>query len=400
MRPSPPPVRGGITEAAPPVSAPVAHSVGIGMPKRSAEAEAAEAARPDAAAPTYAGTIADVQKMIADARAQAERPESSFLEEVKKGAPENVAAAEYRKQIMEERANSKQEAERQRHMRMAEFFARWGSTPGPTLAAGLKALEKSIPDMITDEKEQKKARRELDKVQFDIDNSIRMEELGFIKEARGLKEKARDRFMNLNERYAQILGAQQTAEIGAGATRYSAEKQLEAARIKAQEDAANRGESRKSREAQSAATRYAAAERQLEITEANISRARESETYRGALEAIQRAEMMPGVKDPQGKVDPSKIPEALRSQYDAARKLIEERNKEFDTRRARAQGLVSRAAAELGIESAEAAPAAGRTSAAPALPEGIPAGSRPIGKDRATGKTVYQTPDGKRLIEE
>lgn len=45
-------------------------------------------------------------------------------------------------------------------------------------------------------------------------------------------------------------------------------------------------------------------------------------------------------------------------------------------------------------------PADGQRGAAPALLEGITAGSRPIGADRASGKTVYQTPDGKKLIQE
>jgi hypothetical protein len=43
----------------------------------------------------------------------------------------------------------------------------------------------------------KKARRELDKAQYDIDNATRLEELGYIKDARALKEKAADRLKDL-----------------------------------------------------------------------------------------------------------------------------------------------------------------------------------------------------------
>jgi hypothetical protein len=32
------------------------------------------------------------------------------------------------------------------------------------------------------------------------------------------------------------------------------------------------------------------------------------------------------------------------------------------------------------------------------LPEGMPKGSKPIGKDKVTGKTVYEAPGGKRFI--
>jgi len=88
-------------------------------------------------------------------------------------------------------------------MRLAEFFASWGTTPGTTLVAGMTALKKSIPGMIEDEREVKKLRRESDKIMFDLDSAIRLEEQGYAKEARAQKEKAAERAMHLN----QYIGA-------------------------------------------------------------------------------------------------------------------------------------------------------------------------------------------------
>jgi len=115
--------------------------------------------------------------------AQANKSRADVIKEIKaeqeaSGIGENVGRQEYRSQMMAERANMKDEQERQRHMRLAEFFANWGSTPGPVLVAGMNALKQSIPNIISDEKEQKKARKEADKIIYDIDEATRLEKLG------------------------------------------------------------------------------------------------------------------------------------------------------------------------------------------------------------------------------
>ena len=129
------------------------------------------------------------------ASAQATRPTVDVLKDIQAerealGVGENVGRQEYRAQQMAERANMKDEQERQRNMRLAEFFASWGSTPGPTLVAGMNALKQSIPNFISDEKDAKKARKEADKIIYDIDEATRLEKLGMIDRATALKEKA------------------------------------------------------------------------------------------------------------------------------------------------------------------------------------------------------------------
>ena len=90
----------------------------------------------------------------------------------------NTAATEYRKSIMDQRASAKEEAKRLESMRLAEFFSTWGSTPGPTLVAGMQAAQKTIPNLIKDKDDQKKAKAELDKIIYNLDQASRLEKAG------------------------------------------------------------------------------------------------------------------------------------------------------------------------------------------------------------------------------
>ena len=374
--PAPAPARPAPARPAParPAAAPASEGITQAPPRGVGEGRLGSV-EAEGAAPAYTGALADIQRMVAAAGAEAGRTEDSFLADVKRGQPENVAAAEYRKQIMEERANAKGEAERQRHMRTAEFFARWGSTPGPTLAAGLKALEKSIPDMLSDEKEQKKARRELDKVQFDIDNSIRLEERGDMKEARALKEKARDRFMNLNERYAQILGAQQTAETSASASRYAADLRLKGDKITA------------------AASDRARAQRAGETADdkkyqrLQVSRDQENRVLNQIAtekdKEVHKADLRTAALREDGKV-----PAGMEQRVADAQRRIAEREADWDRRSKAAAGSVDEARRRVTGETAPAPAAAPAAAPAPATTAVSRADIEATA--RASGKTVAE----------
>jgi len=105
----------------------------------------------------------------------------------------NVAAQEMRAKVMDERANADDEAKRQRWMRAAQFFAKWGSTPGPVLVAGMNALNEKLPDIITDEQSYKKIKRDLDKGIYDLDQATRLEKMGYMKEASAEKKDIAER---------------------------------------------------------------------------------------------------------------------------------------------------------------------------------------------------------------
>jgi len=150
--------------------------------------------------------IAAMQMEAEKQTALADRNTAAIAAEIKAQAGPDVGRENYRKTVMAEKANLADEAYRQKQMRLAEFFASWGTTPGTTLVAGMTALKKSIPGMIEDEREVKKLRRESDKIMFDLDSAIRLEEQGYAKEARAQKEKAAERAMHLN----QYIGANAT----------------------------------------------------------------------------------------------------------------------------------------------------------------------------------------------
>ena len=190
-------------------------------------APAPVATTPTAPAPEPVDAFANAQKDQAAQQKVANTSLADLVAEDKAlrksmGVDTSPARETYRAEQMAERANLKDEAERQRQMRLAEFFASWGSTPGSTLAAGMNALKKSIPGMVDDQKEAKRLKRESDKILFDIDEATRLEELGFIDRATAKKEKASTHAQELNK---QILTAQ-TQRIGY-------EKQLEGTKITA-----------------------------------------------------------------------------------------------------------------------------------------------------------------------
>lgn len=181
-------------------------------------------------APTPQGIVPNVQKDLAEHQAVANKSIEDIMAERQAlreslGVGTNKPQEDFRASVMAERANLKDEAERQRNMRLAEFFASWGSTPGPVLVAGMSALKKSIPGMVEDQKEAKKLQRESDKILYDIDNATRLEKLGRIDEAVAIKEKAATHAQALNKDLLHYAGVVKTAEAhsaNAAATRDAA----------------------------------------------------------------------------------------------------------------------------------------------------------------------------------
>jgi hypothetical protein len=122
-----------------------------------------------------------------------------------RGLSNDEARQQYMKDAMAAKANLQAEGERTRNLRMAEFFATWGSTPGDTLAAGMTALKAKIPDMITDAKDQRKALAEANDLIYKIGEATRQEELGNWDKATKLKEDAAGRAEKFNERLSQYM---------------------------------------------------------------------------------------------------------------------------------------------------------------------------------------------------
>lgn len=213
-RPAPAAVKKGIMDAGANKPAPVATvKPGIAtVPVASADQAAAPAATPEdqaaaAASVRYGLPEWMMKEKLATEKGLAKTDKERFDEVVQgkkdAGLDTSEARQQYMTEAMAQKANLKDEADRQKYMRMAEFFASWGSTPGNTLVAGMTALKNKIPDMISDVRDQKKALAESNKLVYDLGEASRQEKLGNWDAAVKLKEAAAARAEKFNERLTQ-----------------------------------------------------------------------------------------------------------------------------------------------------------------------------------------------------
>jgi hypothetical protein len=137
----------------------------------------------------------EAKAALAKANTEADKSKKELYDEdleAKKalGLDQNEAQQAYMKRVMAQQSNIAADAEQKKYLRLAEFFASWGSTPGDTLVAGMKAVKAKIPDMIADIKEQRKAEAEADKVLYELGQAQRQEKLGNLDKAELKKTKA------------------------------------------------------------------------------------------------------------------------------------------------------------------------------------------------------------------
>ena len=198
---SPLPTRTGIATAPAPSESTIpgtSTTTNVPQTTKAAPAPSTTAAAP-APAPAPAGITSatrtgnpELDKYIAATLAEANKPEKTISEIAAERrayiGPDEFTPKE-RARLMAEKANAKEEATRQNWMRMAEFFATWGSTPGNSIAAGLTALKNKVPDFISDSKEQKKILRDIDASITGLDKAERLERAGEFDKAAELKQK-------------------------------------------------------------------------------------------------------------------------------------------------------------------------------------------------------------------
>lgn len=266
--------------------------------------------------------------------AQGARPITDFLKDIQTereamGVGENKARDEFRAQQMAERANMKDEQERQRNLRMAEFFASWGSTPGPVLVAGMNALKQSIPNIIADEKDAKKARKEADKIIYDIDEATRLEKLGMIDKATALKEKAAQNAEDYNKLLLTYQAHKESAAASIRGHELSKEGQIESALIRARQDTLNRSQEGLRREEDRKFGQYQAAVKQHDQIKEFVAKQESSDVHKDDLKKLERYTM--GAKDKMtGEVDESKINKEYKTPYAETKKRVEDRVKTWN----------------------------------------------------------------------
>jgi hypothetical protein len=212
--------------------APIAAADGIlgaGIPPKAPAQPAAPL--PVAQAVQSATELTPVMKAIAaEQQTKSSRPLSAYTQEVQdeyKAAGVAERDPKERANLMAERANADDEAKRKKYMRMAEFFASWGSTPGPTLVAGLQAFKEKVPMLINDMDKAKQVRMEINKSIAGLDEATRLEKKGYIDEGVKRRQKEADKMEALNLKVAEIQEQEAAAQRG--------EKRAEAASVRAGE---------------------------------------------------------------------------------------------------------------------------------------------------------------------
>jgi hypothetical protein len=141
----------------------------------------------------------------------------------------NEAILNRRSELMAQQSNTKDEARRQMNLRMADFFAHWGSTPGPVLQAGLQALTQTMPGLLEDKKDQEKLTRELSQAKFDLDWADHMEQKGDQEAAQARRDKVAHNLQHTEELQAaayhnfDLKMAEQAAQTGRSITEQNVE---------------------------------------------------------------------------------------------------------------------------------------------------------------------------------
>jgi hypothetical protein len=269
------------------------------------------------------------------ASAQANRPTADVVKDIKAerealGVGENVGRQEFRAQQMAERANMADEKERQRNMRMAEFFASWASTPGPVLVAGMNALKQSIPNLISDEKEAKKARKEADKIIYDIDEATRLEELGLHDKARARIDKAASHAEDYNKYLLTFQSARESDKRAEEVARITAKGHIDAAAMRNSSDRLGRLQAEALRNEDRIFGRYQAATKQYDSIKEFVAKQESSDTHKDDLKKLERYTM--GAKDKKtGEVNPEKINKEYKNAYAETLKRVEERKEAWNT---------------------------------------------------------------------
>jgi hypothetical protein len=274
-----------------------------------------------------APNIPDFMKAeYADTEKRMNAPLSSFMAERKAAMQEaGVADAaegqqQQRASLMAERANMKDEQERQRNMRLAEFFASWGSTPGPVLVAGLNAMQKTIPNIMADEKEQKKARKEIDKSIADLDNATRLEKRGEVDAAMALKLKAAEDMKALNGKFIDYQSRRESDISSAAASKYTADMHLRGEEIRASVARLDRAARRETDDDNKRFNAYSVAAQNEQRLIGKITDQANGAQYKKDIDDIKTAKM--AATDEKGNFDPAKIPAPLRPNFDAAQERI------------------------------------------------------------------------------
>jgi hypothetical protein len=290
-----------------------------------------------AAVDPLADSRATLKSLQADANKTQEQIYKENLAALKaQGLDTSEARDQYMKAQQAQRAETEKSFQNREYLRKAQFFAKWGSTPGNTLVAGMSALKETIPDVIQDATEKRAALQLADKAIYELGEAVRLEKLGMWEKAAAQKLKAAETAATLQGQLTQAaasirgheiskegtLGAaniraksdEVTTRMTSDATKYSADQRLQGDRVSAAASARATAEAAAGRlnKVQFEAINNAAGK--LSLLPSELEKAHNNNPdYADAVKARSRAEMV---------LDRNPDDEAAKSKLAKAQKII------------------------------------------------------------------------------
>jgi soluble cytochrome b562 len=198
------------------------------------------------------------------------------------------------------------------------------------LVAGLNAMQKTIPNIMTDEKEQKKARREIDKSIADLDNATRLEKRGEVDAAMALKLKAAEDMKALNIKFIDYQSRRESDQSSAAASKYNADMQFRGEQLRAQTARLDRTARLDTEKDNKIFGQWQAASKTEADVLGRIQREENDKQHMADLNAVKLGRQT-GM-DEDNKFDETKVPSAVLSAMKEAQARIETREKNWKQR--------------------------------------------------------------------
>jgi hypothetical protein len=112
---------------------------------------------------------------------------------------------EERARRQEEMKMSKEDARKSEHLRWAQMFAKFGSTPGPVLKAALVAINDTVPDLLDDQAKASAIQREANKALNDLNRAEFLEKKGRVDDALKSHNAAAEKAATLSANLGEML---------------------------------------------------------------------------------------------------------------------------------------------------------------------------------------------------
>lgn len=308
--------------------------------------------------------LADIRTAAKNAQDVANKSQEDIYKENQaalkaQGLDTSEARDQYLKAQQAQRAETEKSFQNREYLRKAQFFAKWGSTPGNTLVAGMSALKDTIPDVIQDSTEKRAALQLADKAIYELGEAVRLEKLGMWEKAAAQKLKAAETAAGLQEKLA-------TATANIEAHKISAKGSTDAATIRTVSDEKIQGMRDvvdKLKIDSDAATRRQAAQIHADNQRADRegrSESKNQEAYRRAQEfgALVESRIDNILKTPSfeqlRQTASLPVSDTNKSIVDAAKKALKDYETSFAKQRQTADDAMRQAASRVGIARSDA----------------------------------------------